>query len=202
MKEITVIDYGMGNLGSVKKAFEYLGYRVVLTSDAAEILKAESLVLPGVGAFKEAMGRLKLNGKIDALKKKILIEKVPFLGICLGMQLLFEFSEEGSEKGLGILKGDVKLIPKKQGLKIPHMGWNRIKVKKNSPILKNLDGEYFYFVHSYFADAEMEDVSSVTEYGGEITASVEKGNIFATQFHPEKSGKAGLQLLENFGRLL
>jgi len=200
---VTLVDYGMGNLGSVKKAFEYLGFEVKLASKGFELERADCMVLPGVGAFKEAMERLKSGGIKEEIRKKVLRDKIPFLGICLGMQLLFEFSYEGESEGLSIFEGKVKLFPKKEGVKIPHMGWNKINVVKDSLLLKGLDGQYFYFVHSYYVDTtDLDLVSSLCIHGLEFTASVERENIFATQFHPEKSGEAGLYLLENFGRLL
>ncbi|KYO64330.1 imidazole glycerol phosphate synthase subunit HisH [Thermovenabulum gondwanense] len=202
-KVVTLVDYGMGNLGSVKKAFEYLGFEVKLASKGFELERADCMVLPGVGAFKEAMERLKSGGIKEEIRKKVLRDKIPFLGICLGMQLLFEFSYEGESEGLSIFEGKVKLFPKKEGVKIPHMGWNKINVVKDSLLLKGLDGQYFYFVHSYYVDTtDLDLVSSLCIHGLEFTASVERENIFATQFHPEKSGEAGLYLLENFGRLL
>lgn len=202
-KVVTLVDYGMGNLGSVKKAFEYLGFEVKLASKGFELERADCLVLPGVGAFKEAMERLKSKGIKGEIRKKVLQDKIPFLGICLGMQLLFEFSYEGESEGLNIIEGKVKLFPKKEGVKIPHMGWNKINVVKDSPLLKGLDGQYFYFVHSYYVDTPDGDIiSSTCIHGIEFTASVERENIFATQFHPEKSGETGLYLLKNFGRLI
>lgn len=202
-KVVTLVDYGMGNLGSVKKAFEYLGFEVKLASKDFELERADCIVLPGVGAFKEAMERLKSKGIKEEIRKKVLQDKIPFLGICLGMQLLFEFSYEGESEGLSIFEGKVKLFPKKEGVKIPHMGWNRINAVKDSPLLKGLDGQYFYFVHSYYVDtSDFDLVSSKCIHGIEFTASVERENIFATQFHPEKSGEAGLYLLKNFGRLI
>ncbi|MGB9812260.1 MAG: imidazole glycerol phosphate synthase subunit HisH [Thermovenabulum sp.] len=202
-KVVTLVDYGMGNIGSVKKAFEYLGFEVKLASKGFELERADCIVLPGVGAFKEAMERLKSKGIKEEIRKKVLQDKIPFLGICLGMQLLFEFSYEGESEGLSIFEGKVKLFPKKEGVKIPHMGWNKINVVKDSPLLKELDGQYFYFVHSYYVDTPDGDIiSSTCIHGIEFTASVERENIFATQFHPEKSGEAGLYLLKNFGRLI
>lgn len=199
---IAVIDYEMGNLRSVSKALELFGARVCVTSDRGEIKKAEGLVLPGVGAFIQAMGNLKrldLASVIcDALR-----ENKPFLGICLGMQLLFTESEEGGEcKGLGIIKGRVRRF-EGGGLKIPHMGWNNVKFKSQNEKYKIFEGipdnSYMYFVHSYYAQPEDESLILATaEYGIEFAAAIAKENIYATQFHPEKSHTLGLKILENF----
>lgn len=201
MKKICIVDYGMGNLRSVQKAFEYIGFEAFVTSSKDEIEKAEAIVLPGVGAFDVAILNLERFGLVNVLKKKI--KESVFLGICLGYQLLYEFSEEGSCEGLKILKGDVKKFSQKENIKIPHMGWNRIKVKGNSKLLKGVDGQFVYFVHSYYVENKDKSiVSSVCEHGIEFDSSIESGNIFATQFHPEKSGEVGLQILKNFGGLL
>lgn len=196
---IAIIDYGAGNLHSVKNALDFLGAESVITSSADEILNADKVILPGVGAFGDAMASLNERGLVEVIKKAAKSGK-PFLGICLGMQLLFTESEESpGVLGLDIFKGKIVRIPN-TGLKIPHIGWNDIKLTKNSKILGNLGDEPFvYFVHSYYLQADDESVvSSYTEYGKRLDVSVEQDNIFATQFHPEKSGKTGLKILKNF----
>ncbi len=201
LKRICIIDYGMGNLRSVEKAFEYLGFFPIITSSKEEIEKHDAIVLPGVGAFDVAYKNLEKLGLIEILKKKL--NDAIFLGICLGYQLLYDFSEEGNCEGLKVLSGDVKKFPQKQNIKIPHMGWNKIKVKETSKLLKGLDGQYVYFVHSFYVDnKDKEIVSSTCEHGIEFDSSIEKENIFATQFHPEKSGEVGLEILRNFGGLI
>ena len=198
---IAIIDYGMGNLRSVEKAFEKLGFDVAVSSDPMFIDRADGIILPGVGAFADCMSNLISAGLEKAVYDGIESGK-PFLGICLGLQLLFQESEEdGIHKGLGIFKGRVRRLPK--GRKIPHMGWNQIKYVNKSPIFNGVpEGSHFYFVHSYYVDPVEKDViSTVTDYGLEFTSSVWSGNIFAVQFHPEKSGDIGLKVLENFGRL-
>ena len=194
-----IIDYGAGNLHSVKNALDFLGAESVITSDAEEILKADRVILPGVGAFGDAMESLEKKGLISVIKKAALSGK-PFLGICLGMQLLFSESEESPNvKGLDIFKGRIVKIPDR-GLKIPHIGWNSLTLKKESKILSGLGDEpYVYFVHSYYLEAEDKGViSAAAEYGEELSVAIERENIFATQFHPEKSGKTGLKILKNF----
>ncbi|AZT90234.1 imidazole glycerol phosphate synthase subunit HisH [Caldicellulosiruptor changbaiensis] len=201
MKRICIVDYGMGNLRSVQKAFEYLGFNPIVTSNKDEVEMCEAIVLPGVGAFDVAYENLEKLDLVDVLKRKL--NDAIFLGICLGYQLLYEFSEEGNCEGLKVLEGKVKKFPKKDTIKIPHMGWNKIKVKNSSKLLKGLDGQYVYFVHSYYVDnKDKEIVSSTCEHGIEFDSSIEKGNIFATQFHPEKSGEVGLEILRNFGGLI
>ncbi|WP_459775375.1 imidazole glycerol phosphate synthase subunit HisH [Aquifex pyrophilus] len=194
-----VIDYGMGNLRSVSKALETVGFPEVLVSgDYRELEEADVLVLPGVGAFGDAMKNLEELNLISPIKKHIERGK-PFLGICLGLQLLFEKSyEHGEHRGLGILEGEVKLLP--LGVKIPHIGWNQLWFKKKSEILNGLkEGDFFYFVHSYRVIPKDENVVlTTTDYGEYFVSSVEVDNILAVQFHPEKSQKKGLKLLENF----
>ncbi len=194
-----VVDYGMGNLRSVYKALLHVGFKnVEVSSDKNLIDKADIIVFPGVGAFKDAMRNLKESRIIDSLLEGINREK-PFLGICLGLQLLFEKSYEfGEEEGLGVFKGEVKLLPR--GVKIPHMGWNQVWIKKEMELFKGIkNGSYFYFVHSYRVIPEEEDiVASTTDYGEDFVSAVEKDNIWAVQFHPEKSQKLGLKILENF----
>ncbi len=207
---IAVIDYGMGNLRSVQKALEAVGARAVVTRNPAEILSASAVVLPGVGAFKDCMTNLHRFDLVDVVHKSIQSGK-PFLGICLGLQLLFHQSEEfGQVAGLEILPGDVvgfsgktSALAKGSDLKIPHMGWNTVQVKKNNPLFKSIpDGSYFYFVHSYFVVPEQsDDIATTTEYGVEFVSSIHHDNIHAFQFHPEKSQKLGLTLLKNFSTL-
>jgi glutamine amidotransferase len=198
---ITIIDYGVGNLRSVEKAIEYVGGEVKITADPKEILEAEAVILPGVGAFEEAMAKLSEAGLTEVVKQAVLSGK-PFLGICLGMQLLFDYSEEGTGKvmGLGIFKGGIKRFPSDMGLKIPHMGWNTLSSCTKTGIFNGIaEGEHFYFVHSYYLDSsDRELVVARSQYGIEFDAAISKGKLFATQFHPEKSGRAGLALLKNF----
>ena len=200
MKKIAIIDYDAGNIKSVQKAMEFLGQNAVVTRDPEEIMRADGVILPGVGAFGSAMERLKQYGLVSVINQVVQQEK-PFLGICLGLQLMFESSEEtpGAE-GLKLLPGKIVRIPDGDGLKIPHIGWNSLKVSPDSRLLKKLPEQpYVYFVHSYYLQAEQEkDVAAVTEYGVRIHAAVERGNLFACQFHPEKSGETGLQILRNF----
>lgn len=197
---IAIIDYDAGNIKSVEKALISLGQEVCVTRDADEILQADKVILPGVGAFGDAMEKLHRYGLVDVIRK-VVEKKTPFLGICLGLQLLFERSDEASGvEGLGILKGEVLKIPAAEGLKIPHMGWNSLHLKHNGKLFQNLGEEtYVYFVHSYYLKAEDPSiVKATTEYGVSIDASVEQENVFACQFHPEKSSDAGLQILKNF----
>ena len=197
---IAIIDYGMGNLRSVQKAFEYLGNKAVITQQTSEIQKADKVVLPGVGAFRDAMQTIKQKG-IDRVLYEVVEQKKPLLGICLGMQMFFEKSYEyGEQKGLGILQGEIIKLP--ESVKIPHMGWNSLNIKKKSPLFEELSEEpYVYFVHSYHLQTEADIVSATTYYGKEIQVAAQKENVFALQFHPEKSGDVGLNILQNFGRL-
>ncbi|MBI1909253.1 MAG: imidazole glycerol phosphate synthase subunit HisH [Deltaproteobacteria bacterium] len=197
---IAVVDYGMGNLRSVAKALETVRATVEITRDPKKIKTADRLVLPGVGAFADCMANLKKFSLIEPLKEFIASGR-PFLGVCLGLQLLFEEGEEfGRHEGLGILKGKVVRLSLPATLKIPHMGWNQIKKKKENALLKNIkDGTDFYFVHSYVVvPKEKSVIATTTHYGGEFVSSVAKDNLFACQFHPEKSQAAGLKLLEAF----
>ena len=200
---IAIIDYDAGNLKSVEKALIKVGGEPVVTRDPSVILQADKVILPGVGAFGEAMEKLNSFGLVDTIYK--VVEKgTPFLGICLGLQLLFEYSDEKEGcKGLSLLKGGIKRIPDAPGLKVPHMGWNSLTVKENAKLFRNLPAEpYVYFVHSYYLQAEdSEIVAATTEYGVTVHASVEKDNVFACQFHPEKSGEVGLAILKNFVEL-
>lgn len=201
---IAVIDYGMGNLRSVEKALQFLGYDAVITGDPETVLKAERAVLPGVGAFGDCYGGLVNSGLKDAVIEYIKSGR-PFLGICVGMQLLFEKSLEfGEHEGLGIFKGVVQKFPEeitKQGMKIPHMGWNQVDKKFEHPLLDGIAPEdYFYFVHSYCVRAEEKGVEALScNYGTDFTAMCIRDNVAATQFHPEKSQKLGVHLLKNFG---
>ena len=197
---IAIIDYDAGNVKSVEKALQFLGEEAVLTRDKDKLLSADKVILPGVGAFGNAMEKLHQYGLVDVIHQ--IVEKgTPFLGICLGLQLMFESSEETpGVEGLGLLKGKIVRIPEKDGLKVPHIGWNDLQFPKESRLFKDFKGgEYVYFVHSYYLQAEDEkDVAATTKYGVHIHAAVEHGNIFACQFHPEKSADVGLKILSNF----
>lgn len=200
---IAIIDYDAGNIKSMEKALLLLGEEVKITDDAREILSADKVVLPGVGAFGDAMGNLERRGLVPVIRETV--EKgTPFLGICLGLQLLFERSDEApGVAGLGILPGEILRIPPKEGLKIPHMGWNSLHLEHGGRLFEQVpEQSYVYFVHSYYLKAgEEEIVKASTEYGVHIHASVEKGNVFACQFHPEKSSEVGLRILKNFVEL-
>lgn len=197
---IVVVDYGMGNLRSVQKAFEYLGCEVKVSNSPSEVKSAPAIVLPGVGAFKDCRQNLEKTSLIEPIIS-FLEKGKPFLGICLGMQMLFSFSEEGKVEGLSIFKGAVKRLPPRN--KVPHMGWNNVFYEKDSLLFKGIkEGSYFYFVHSYYVEPGEKVTAGYTEYSVKIAAAVEKGNIFGVQFHPEKSGKLGLKILENFRRLV
>lgn len=200
---IAIIDYDAGNLKSVEKAFCSLGQEILVTRDSSEIKEAEKVVLPGVGSFGDAMNHLDHLGLIDTIKM-VVRKGTPFLGICLGLQLLFEKSEEApGVEGLSLLEGEILKIPPKEGLKIPHMGWNSLDVKQGAKLFKGIEeSPYVYFVHSYYLKAADETiVSASTEYSTHIHAAVEKDNIFACQFHPEKSSTVGLKMLSNFADL-
>jgi len=197
---IVIIDYGMGNLHSVLKAFRRIGADAIVSSKGEDIQKAEKLVLPGVGHFKKGMENLEKRGLIEILNKKIIGEKTPILGICLGMQLFTKFSEEGDAGGLGWI--DARTIKFNLGdkFRVPHMGWNNIKIEKDNKIFSNLNKEdYFYFVHSFHVNCKnKEDILSITEYGKKFISAIQKENIIGVQFHPEKSHDAGLEILKNF----
>ena len=200
---IAIVDYQMGNLRSVQKAFEHVGHRAVVTDDAAVLADAEKIVLPGVGAFEDARSQLQRRKLVDPIRAAVLQGR-PFLGICLGLQLLFDRSyEHGQHEGLGILRGEVVPFDLPGQLKVPHMGWNQLEFDREVPLLKGLEsGSHFYFVHSYFVvpqDANL--VAGRTEYGPPFCSMVWRGNLFATQFHPEKSQDSGLQILRNFAQL-
>lgn len=200
---IAIIDYDAGNLKSVEKALVSLGEEVLVSRDSSEILQADKVILPGVGSFGDAMNNLDKFGLVDTIKK-VTGNGTPFLGICLGLQLLFKESDEtpGAE-GLDILPGRILKIPAKEGFKIPHMGWNSLDIKPGAKLFKGLEGNpYVYFVHSYYLKAADENiVAATTEYTTHIHASVESGNVFACQFHPEKSSDVGLKILKNFASL-
>ncbi len=196
---IAIIDYGAGNLHSVKNALDFLGADSIITGDKETILGADKVILPGVGSFGDAMVSLTKSG-LDEVVQEVAKKGTPLLGICLGLQLMFEESDETPNvKGLGIFKGKSVRIPD-TGLKIPHMGWNNITIVKDSKILGNTQNSpYVYFVHSYYIDTpQKEIISAYTEYGARLDIAVEKDNVFATQFHPEKSSDAGMQILRNF----
>ena len=198
---IAIIDYDAGNIKSVEKALLLLGQEAVVTGDKDTILAADKVVLPGVGAFGDAMGNLRRTG-LDNVIRKVAEKGTPFLGICLGLQLLFERSDEApGVDGLGILKGEILRIPDKEGLKIPHMGWNSLHLENDGRLFRGVEeGAYVYFVHSYYLKAAEESiVKASAEYS--VHASVEKDNVFACQFHPEKSSDVGLSILKNFVEL-
>lgn len=200
---VAIIDYDAGNIKSVEKALRFLGQEAVVTRDRERIRKADKVILPGVGAFGDAMEKLSQYGLTEVIKETV-DKGTPFLGICLGLQLLFDRSDEApGVEGLGILKGEILRIPEREGLKIPHMGWNSLGFPREGRLFRGLEpNPYVYFVHSYYLKAaEEEIVTAKTEYGVEIHASVEKGNVYACQFHPEKSGETGLQILKNFAGL-
>lgn len=200
---IAIIDYDAGNLKSVEKALQFLGQECVITRDFHELQKADKVILPGVGSFGDAMSQLR-KFELDKVIHEVAAEKKPFLGICLGLQLLFEGSEESEGvEGLHLLDGEILRIPEQEGLKIPNIGWNSLDLQNNGRLFQNLEGSPFvYFVHSYYLKAREEAIVKATiDYSTHIHASVEKDNIFACQFHPEKSGTVGLQILSNFAKL-
>jgi len=199
-KKIVIIDYGMGNLRSVQKAFEYLGFKPKLTRRKNDIKDAHAIVLPGVGAFRDCMENLEKYGLIEHIINSIK-EGKPYLGICLGLQILFSESEEfGNQKGLDLIKGRVVKFRLGSEFKVPHIGWNSIEKKQEVELLRGIEsGDFFYFVHSYYVIPRDEDcISTLTDYGISFASSISRENIFATQFHPEKSQKKGLRILENF----
>jgi glutamine amidotransferase len=201
---IAIIDYGMGNLRSVQKGFERIGFEAVVTRDVSQILAARGVVLPGVGAFSACMENL---GKFELIEPicRIVREKKPFLGICLGFQLLFSESEEfGKQKGLDLFPGKVVGFHAEKDLKVPHMGWNRIEKKTDSPFLEGIaDGDYVYFVHSFYVVPQDRSlVATTTDYGSTFVSSISTDRLFACQFHPEKSQELGLRILANFGRFV
>jgi glutamine amidotransferase len=199
---IVIIDYGMGNLRNVQRGFERIGFEAEVTRNKKEIQRASAIVLPGVGAFKDCMTNLEKNGLVEPILRSIEKGK-PYLGICLGLQILFSESEEfGSHKGLGVIRGRVVKFRPDPEHKVPHMGWNTIEIEREVPLLHGIvSGDFFYFVHSYYViPKENQWVSTLTTYGEPFVSSIWKENIFATQFHPEKSQQKGLMILENFVR--
>ena len=200
---IAIIDYDAGNIRSVEKAMAKLGQEVWVTRDRERIMNADKVILPGVGSFGDAMAHLREYNLVEVIKD-VVAEKKPFLGICLGLQLLYESSEETpGVEGLGILKGKILKIPEQEGLKIPHMGWNSLHLQNDGRLFRGIEqNPYVYFVHSYYLKAEEDEtVKATTQYSVNIHASVEKDNVFACQFHPEKSSDVGLQILKNFVEL-
>ena len=204
---IAIIDYDAGNIKSVEKAFDFLGTKTVVTREPKEIFRADHVVLPGVGAFGDAMNRLNEYGLVSVIRE-VVDNKVPFLGICLGQQLLFDLSDESiGAAGLGILRGKIRSIPNKDKegnfVKIPQIGWNNLSFPREGRLFKDVpNGSYVYFVHSYYLDADDKDiVTATTDYSVKIEASVEAGNVFACQFHPEKSADVGMQILRNFTQI-
>jgi len=200
---ISIIDYGMGNLRSVQKGFEKVGHEAVVTSDPARVAAAEKVVLPGVGAFEDAMTELRQRELLEPVLEAIRVDK-PFLGICLGLQLLFDVGyEHGEHQGFGVLPGEVVRFELPSEYSVPHMGWNQLQIVHRPPILEGIeDGTHFYFVHSYYV-APKDDavVATTTDYGGDFCSMIWRGNLFATQFHPEKSQADGLKILKNFAEL-
>lgn len=198
---IAIVDYDAGNIKSVEKALQYIGENPIVTRDIETIMQADKVIVPGVGAFEDAMEKMNHYGLVEVLRN-VAKKGTPILGICLGLQLFFDRSEESPNdvEGLGILPGSIVKFPEKEGFKIPHMGWNSISINPNSRLFKGIaENSYVYFVHSYYLKAECEeDVAATTEYIVTVHAAVERDNVFATQFHPEKSGDVGLQILKNF----
>jgi glutamine amidotransferase len=200
---IAIIDYGMGNLRSVQKALERVGHTATITNDPAVLADARRLILPGVGAFRDAIGAIEERGLADPIRAAISGGK-PFLGVCLGLQLLFDTSyEDGTYRGLGIVPGEVVRFAVPAEFKVPHMGWNQIGIRRSAPILSGIDdGDYFYFVHSYYVVPKDESVIALeTDYSASFCSGIWRDNLFAVQFHPEKSQEAGLKLLKNFVEL-
>lgn len=197
---IGIIDYGMGNIQSVRNALEQLDCEVLVSDDSAVLSNTDALILPGVGSFGNAMKNLQQRALIDPLRNVVLEKGMPLLGICLGMQLLADSSDEqGRHVGLGLIPGQVQKIPVSEGYRLPHIGWNDVSIRKHDPLFRDiLENDDFYFVHSYRFECELEYISGVTNYGTEITAAVQRGRIFGVQFHPEKSQRKGLRLLKNF----
>lgn len=197
---ISIIDYDAGNIRSVEKALQYLGQEVIVTRDKGIILESSHVILPGVGSFGDAMRKIR-EYKLENVIYDVVDKKIPFLGICLGLQLLYETSQESEgATGLGVLEGKITRIPKQRDLKIPHMGWNSLDITPKAKLFQGIENHsYVYFVHSYYLQAKREEeVVATTEYGVHIHASVERGNVFACQFHPEKSSTVGLKILKNF----
>lgn len=198
---IAIVDYDAGNIKNVEKALQYIGEKPLVTRELSTIQKADKVIVPGVGAFEDAMGKM-ARFRLDETLRSVAREGTPILGICLGLQLFFETSEESPNRvpGLGLLPGEIVRFPNTEGYKIPHMGWNSISIRPNSRLFQNIPNHsYVYFVHSYYLKAgNEEDVAATADYIVNVHAAVERGNVFATQFHPEKSGDVGLQILKNF----
>lgn len=200
---IAIIDYQMGNLRSVQKALERVGHPATITSDAREIARADKIILPGVGAFEDAIAELHRRDLVEPIKDAVAANK-PFLGICLGLQLLFDVGyENGTHEGLGILPGEVVRFDVPAELKVPHMGWNSLNIRRRPPLLEGIaEGTHVYFVHSYYVKPrDMSVIATETDYGGPFCSMIWRGNLFATQFHPEKSQTDGLRMLRNFGQI-
>ena len=199
---IAIIDYGMGNLRSVQKAFEKVGHSALVTSDPAQVAASDKVVLPGVGAFEDAIGELR-RLRLDRPVLEAIDSGKPFLGICLGLQLLFDVSyENGRHQGLGVLRGEVVRFQLPDEFSVPHMGWNQVSVRRSTPLLEGLDASYFYFVHSYYVVPEDPSVIvAETDYGGPFCSAIAFNRVFASQFHPEKSQSDGLRLLKNFAAM-
>jgi glutamine amidotransferase len=202
---ITIIDYGMGNSGSIMNMLKFVGVDSVITSDPELISKATAIILPGVGSFDNGIRKLKALDSFNRICEKVITDRVPFLGICLGMQLLFNSSEEGTENGLGWISGRVRKFPinLNNDLKVPHMGWNEVQITQENLLLKKeLEECRFYFVHSYYLDCDLTQTIGSTNYGMKFTSAVNSNNIFGVQFHPEKSHKFGISLFQNFIKLI
>jgi glutamine amidotransferase len=198
---IVIVDYDMGNVGSIVNMMKKLGVTVAVTSDPAAIRSAERLILPGVGHFEAGMANIRARGLVELLHDKVVVEKTPVLGICLGMQLLFRRSEEGATQCLGVLPDTVRRLRALPGKPVPHMGWNQLEGRREDPLLEGIaEREYVYFVHTYAAAAAAHTLAC-TDYGGPLAAVVRCGNFWGTQFHPERSGRTGARLLGNFLRL-
>lgn len=201
---IAVVDYDAGNIKSVEKALQYIGEKPVITREISQINKADKVIVPGVGAFEDAMGKMNRYHLTETLRE-VAASGTPIMGICLGLQLFFERSDESEHdvEGLGLLPGEIVRFPEKEGYKIPHMGWNSLKINPSSRLLKGIpEDTYVYFVHSYYLQAKHEeDVAATTDYIVNVHAAVEHDNVFATQFHPEKSGDVGLEILKNFASI-
>lgn len=201
---IAVVDYDAGNIKSVEKALQYIGEKPVITRDISQIHQADKVIVPGVGAFEDAMGKMNRYHLTETLRE-VAKSGTPIMGICLGLQLFFERSDESEHdvEGLGLLPGEIVRFPEKEGYKIPHMGWNSLKINPSSRLLKGIpEDAYVYFVHSYYLKAKNEeDVAATTDYIVNVHAAVEHDNVYATQFHPEKSGDVGLEILKNFASI-
>ncbi|EBF5158028.1 imidazole glycerol phosphate synthase subunit HisH [Listeria monocytogenes] len=195
---IVIIDYDTGNTKSISKALDFIGLQNKISSDATEISQADGVILPGVGAYPEAMKELTRRG-LDRTLKEIAATGKPILGVCLGMQLLLESSNEHSFTiGLGLIPGHVEKLPEKPEFAVPHMGWNQLQIKRATPLTKQLDGEYVYYVHSYYANCPEEYIIATSGYSIEVPGMINNGNIYGAQFHPEKSGQIGLEILKGF----